>query len=63
MRIKLNGVTSKEERYLALAGHVIELAVRDAIKSPAKKSSESHRDRVAQRASEALGWMKTPSLQ
>jgi len=59
MRIKLTGETSNEDRYLALAGKVVELAVKDAIKDPSKTLDDVQRDRVAQRASEAIGWMNT----
>ena len=57
--IKLTGETSEEDRYLVLAANVLELAVRDATKNLPKTSSWGQRDRVARRASAALGWMNT----
>lgn len=59
MRIKLTGETSEQDRYLAVAAKVVELAVLDAIKNPLKISDEDERSKVAQRASEAIGWMNT----
>jgi len=57
--IRLNGATSEEDRYLALAGNVIELAVRDAIKNSSKNASDVQKDIDAQRADAAIGWMNT----
>lgn len=57
--IRLTPETSEEDRYLAVAAKILELAVKDAIKHPAKTSAKGQSDRVAQRASEAIGWMNT----
>lgn len=57
--MRLTGATSEEDRYLALAAKVVECAVLDSIKKPNKNASSDQKDRVEQKASAAIGWMKT----